>query len=83
MGIGVVFGRRGIEAGGGCDKSACDATEVNVAAVVARVTEVTELMVTAVMAMNVLVWGGMASMPAAVLMTLLKLRETTQLKVQI
>ena len=60
------------------------AMDVNVAAaVVAKVTGVTVLMVTAVMVMNVLVRGGTASMAAVVLMTLLKLQETMQLKVQI
>jgi len=57
--------------------------KVNVAAVVAKSTEVTKLIATAVMAMNVLVPGGTAWMTAVVLMTLLKLRETTQLKVRI
>ena len=59
------------------------AMKVNVAAVVAKSTEVTKLIATAVMAMNVLVPGGTAWMTAVVLMTLLKLRETTQLKVRI
>ena len=59
------------------------AMEVNVAVVVAKAMDVTVLMATAMMVMNVLVWGGMSSMIAVVLMTLLKLRETTQLKVEI
>jgi len=58
------------------------AMEVNMAAEVAKVTDVTALMATAVMAMNVLVQGGTAFLTAVVLMTLLKLRETTQLKVR-